>query len=174
MWVTQTYLGVVEPDAKLFVYYFFEDYNPEQMSFTEQVQSELENLGEAFGDQVSLLMPNPRYAGRIEAEVRENKQLWVSLRGNLPGLFLSRKPLTELKPSDDGCVYIPFNTKEPESVSAIIKHVRGIANETLTWDFANQPKPEPMSFGKRFLDAIELKPGIWGFKIDLRKLGGRD
>jgi hypothetical protein len=171
MWVTQTYLGVVEPDAKLYVYYFFEDYQPQQKSFTEQVQQELEKLGEAFGEQVSLLMPNPRYAGRIEAEVRENKELWGALRGNLPGLFLTRKPLMKLEPTDDGCVYIPFNTTEPESVAAIIRRVRGIANDTLAWDFAHQSKPKDKPFGKRFLDAIELKPGIWGFKIDLRKLG---
>ena len=25
MWVTQTYLGTVEPDARVFVYYFFEN-----------------------------------------------------------------------------------------------------------------------------------------------------
>lgn len=172
MWVTQTYLGVVEPEAKLFVYYFFEDYVPEQKSFTNRVQRELEELGEVFGDKVTLLMPNPRYAGRIEAEVRENRELWASLRGNLPGLFLSRKPLSQLKPSDDGCVYVPFESSDPRKAAAVIERVRGIANDTLSWDFANETPPKSKSFGRLLLDAIELRPGIFGFKIDLKKLTG--
>lgn len=172
MWVTQTYLGIVEPEAKLFVYYFFEDYQPAQKSFTARVQRELEALGEVFGDSVSLLMPNPRYAGRIEAEVRENKELWGSLRGNLPGLFLSRKPLSQLKPTDDGCVYIPFETTDPRKAAAVIERVRGIANDTLLWDFTHEAPPKARSFGRMLLDAVELKPGIFGFKIDLKRLTG--
>lgn len=170
MWVTQTYLGTVDPDAKLLVYYFFEDYAKEQKAFTAKVQQELESLGEAFGDQVSLFMPNPRYAGRVEAEVRENMTLWRSLRGNLPGLFLSRVPLAKLKPTDDGCLYIPFETANPKSAVAIIQRVRGIANETLQWAYEQQPAPAQKSIGGMLLEALELKPGLFGFRIDLKKL----
>lgn len=173
MWVTQTYLGHVEPDAKLFVYYFFENYNREQKAFTERVQQELEQLGEAFGEKVSLLMPNPRYAGRVESEVREFRELWESLRENLPGLFVSRKPLKELKPTDDGCVYIPFDTTDIDKAAAVIQRVRSIANETMSWDFTHLPRPQCSSFRERLGKAIELKPGIWGFSIDLMKLGIR-
>lgn len=169
MWVTQTYLGTVEPDAKVFVYYFYEDYNSEQTAFTQEVQRELENLGEVFGDQVSLLMPNPRYAGQIEAEMRDQGKLWA-LRGELPGLFLSRKPLANLKPDDDGCIYIPFETKDAKGVAEVIQRIRGLAYDTLSSDFANRSEPETESLAKRFGDALELKPGIWGFRIDLRKL----
>lgn len=134
MWVTQTYLGTVEPDADLFVYYFFGDYAEKKERFTQRVQRELERLGEVFGDQVSLLMPNPQYAGLMEAEVRENRPLWESLHGNLPALFVSRKPLAKIEPSDDSSFYIPFETNDPEKAAKIIQRVRGIANETLQWD----------------------------------------
>lgn len=169
MWVTQTYLGTVEPDAKLFVYYFFEDYNPDQRTFTQRVQRELEKLGEVFGDQVSLLMPNPRYAGRIEAEMKNQDKLW-SLHGELPGLFLSRKPLAKLEPDDDGCIYVTFKTQDAKGVAEVIRRIRGVAYETLSSDFAKRSEPKPESLAKRFGAALELKPGIWGFKIDLRKL----
>ncbi len=76
MWVTQTYLGTVEPDVKVFIYYLFEDYNPDQTDFTNAVQFELEKMGAVFESNVSLLMPNPRYAARIEAEVRSIEKLW--------------------------------------------------------------------------------------------------
>jgi hypothetical protein len=49
------------------VYYFYEDYNREQKEFTDRLYRGLEDLGEAFSDKMSLLMPNPRFAGRIEA-----------------------------------------------------------------------------------------------------------
>lgn len=173
MWVTQTYLGHVEADDDLCVYYFFEDYNREQKSFTERVQQELEHLGEAFGDKVSLLMPNPRYTGIVESEVREFRELWESLRDNLPGLFVSRKPLKNLKPTDDGCVYIPFETTDPDKAAAIIQRVRGIANETISWNFAHPSKPQCSSFSERLGEAIELKPGIFGCRIDLKKLWKR-
>jgi|SRR5215213_2504894 len=170
MWVTQTYLGTVEPDAKLFIYYFYEDYNPQQKTFTKRVQRELEALGDVYGDTVSLLMPNPKYAGQIEAEMRKYDWVWSPLKGNLPGLFLSRKPITALEPHDDGCFYIPFETRDAKGVAKVIQRVRGLADDTLNWDFANQPKPESKSFGGRILNALELKPGVWGFRIDLRKL----
>lgn len=174
MWVTQTYLGHVEPDANLFVYYFFENYSCEQKTFTKQVQQELEKLGEVFGDKVSLLMPNPRYAGKIEAEVRRIRYLWESLRGNLPGLFVSRKPLKSLQPTDDGCIYVPFETRDPANAAIVIQRVRCMANETISWDFTHRLPPERPSFGERFGEAIELKPGIFGFRIDLKKLARRE
>jgi hypothetical protein len=170
MWVTQTYLGTVEPDAKLFIYYFFEDYRSEQTNFTESVQAELEKLGELFGDKVSLLMPNPRYAGHIEAEVRENRPLWESLKGELPGLFLSRVPLVRIDREADTCVYIPFPTRDSASVAKIIHRIRRIAGDTLSWDFANQQPPKRVSFAGRLRNAVEIKPGIWGFSIDLKAL----
>jgi hypothetical protein len=44
MWVTQTYLGVVEPDAQVYVYYLFEDYNHEQKEFTDRVPPVIEEI----------------------------------------------------------------------------------------------------------------------------------
>jgi hypothetical protein len=44
MWVTQTYLGGLEPAAKVFVYHLFEDCGPEQTTFTTRVQSHLDIL----------------------------------------------------------------------------------------------------------------------------------
>ena len=174
MWVTQTYLGTVEPDAKVFVYYCFEDYSRGQKEFTKRVQRELEHLGEVFGDKVSLLMPNPRYAGRIESEVRENEALWTSLSGGkLPGLLLSKVPLVKLDNERDECFFIPFETHDPKGVANVIQEVRRLAGDTLNWEFANRPpQVQRKGLGERFFDALELKPGIWGFKIDLRKFAG--
>lgn len=75
MWVTQTYLGTVEPEASVFIYYLYTNYIDAQVEFTNAVQRELEKFGEAYGSDVSLQMPNPNYAEKIEAEVREIRAL---------------------------------------------------------------------------------------------------
>jgi hypothetical protein len=170
MWVTQTYLASVEPDARLFVYYMFEDYVSSQKRFTASVQRALEDLGEVFGDKVSLLMPNPRFAGRIEAEIRSNPDLWGLLRTKLPGLLISKVPLARFENDRDICVYIPFDSEHAAHVADVIQEVRRLTSDTLSWDFAKGSETKKATFGHRLLDALEIKPGIWGFKIDLKKL----
>lgn len=171
MWVTQTYLGTVEPDAKLFVYYFFMDYIDEQKRFTEMVQQELEKMGEVFGGNVSLLMPNPRYANRIESEVRENRALWESIYDKIPGLFISKEPLSKLTSTSDSCFFVSFEGQSRRDVLTAAKTIRKLADETISWDFAHQNSGiKRQSFGSRLDDALELKPGIFGFRIDLRRL----
>ena len=118
-------------------------------------------------------MPNPRYAKRIEAEMRQHDWIWFSLSGKLPGLFLSPKPIIKLKPEDDGCFYISFENQNAKSVAEVINRVRGIANNTLNWDFAKQYQSENKSLGERIYNSIDLKPGIRGFSIDLKKLFGK-
>jgi hypothetical protein len=173
MWITQTYLGNVEPNANLFAYYFFLDYDSEQKRFTEHLQRELEKLGDIYGDQVSLLMPNKRYAGRIEAEVREYRKLWEAVYDELPGVFLSKKPLVQLSPEDNEFVFISFKDQDAKQVAATIREIRGIADDTLAHNFSDKQSPPKPSFVRRLADSIEVKPGIWGIQIDLRKFLSR-
>lgn len=170
MWVTQTYLGDVERDAKLFVYYCYENYNTEQRELTEAIQEHLETIGEVYGDKVSLMIPNTRYAGRIEAEVRELRNLWTAIREYLPGLLLTPAPLMKLRDEHSGCQFVPLKGKNPKHLANVIRSVRDIADEAIATD---TPKIEaPDSFRKRFFDSVEVQPGIWGVKIDLKRLAG--
>jgi hypothetical protein len=170
MWVTQTYLGNVEADAKVFVYYFYCDYIESQNNFTKNLQEELEKLGDLFGGTVSLLMPNPRYEGRIEAEVREIRPLWEALYDRLPGMFLSTKPLSKVRAYDEWCFFVPFEDQSKSAVLDAVNKIRRLADEAITWNYQENAKvPEP-GFTDRFLNAIEIKPGIGGFKLDVKKL----
>ena len=170
MWVTQTYLGIVEPEAKVFVYYLYEDYVDDQKRFTEHLQRELERLGDVFGGQVSLLIPNPRYKGRIEAEVREIRPLWEALHDRLPGLLLSTKPLSQIKGYEEWCFFIPFAGRNRAAVAEAVQKIKGLADEAITWNYQDNAKSREPSFVERIGEAIEIKPGIAGFKIDLRRL----
>lgn len=166
MWLTQSYLGNAEPDAKVFIYYFFQNYNQEQEEFTRRVQHELENLGEAYRDRISLLMPNPRYAHGIESEIRQSGDFYELFEGQLPGLFISPKPLKQIDKANDDCVYLPFTGMGAEDVAATITKMRGLVDSKL---LSGHPVGKK-AFGAKLYDALELKPGIFGFRIDLKKL----
>lgn len=168
MWVTQTYLGDVEPNAKAFVYYLYEEYN-DQGEFTAEVQRKLEDLGQAYGNDISLLMPNPRYAAPIECEARDKLQaLWWALAGKLPGLLFVSQPLSKFDGETGQYFYIPFDSLDVEGVANAINELRGHANE-----FLQRPMPSPSklsAWSKRIYEALELKPNFVGFGIDLKKL----
>ncbi|MGK7941279.1 MAG: hypothetical protein AB4062_14245 [Crocosphaera sp.] len=173
MWVTQTYLGKVEPDAKVFVYYLFEDYNPVQTNFTNAVQSELEKLGDVHKSNVSLFMPNPSYAARIENELRGIQELWWSLNGKLPGILISTNSLSEFDVTKGNYYFASFEQATPQCLAEIIQKLRTLIDEQLKWEFNNPSPKEVISWYKKLYEAIEAKPGLGGFKIDLKKLISR-
>ena len=170
MWVTQSYLSTVEPDAKVFIYYLFEDYNRNQKQFTRQVQRAMERMGEVHGTTVSLLMPNPNYADRIESEMRQIVPLWELIHGALPALLISTKPMKELDMNTEHCFCIPFNETRAHAVAETISKARRLTYETLNYSFSEQEQLPQSSWGKRIGESIELKPGIFGFRLDLIKL----
>jgi hypothetical protein len=60
--------------------------------------------------------------------------------------------------------------KNPKHLANVIRSVRDIADDAIATD---TPKIEkPVSFRERFFDSVEVKPGIWGVKIDLKRLAG--
>lgn len=170
MWVTQTYLGNVEPDAKVFVYYLFEDYNREQKEFTERVQDSLGDMGVLYEPDVSLFMPNPKYAARIEAEVRGIQNLWWSLQGKLPGVFVSTTPLSEFNIQKGNYYFASFNETNPSTAAIVIRNTGKLIDDQLAYEFKNIKPSQEKGLLKRVYEAIETKPGVFGFTIDLKKL----
>lgn len=173
MWVTQSYLATAEPDAKVFIYYLFEDYNPDQVAFTTEVQQRLEHLGESYGGSVSLLMPNPRYAARIESEVRGIQDFWWTLQGKLPALLISTSPLSGFSPASVEYSLISFKNTSPGGAAEAVEKVRRTADAQLRWDFEKTPEKEKVSIWRHFFHALELKPGLAGVRLDLKKLAAK-
>ena len=173
MWITQTYLGHVEPDAKAFVYYLFENYNSEQLAFTELVQRHLEEIGEVFRDNVSLLMPNPRYAARIESEVREKvTEFWWSFQGKLPGLLFTTRPLSQFDGKNGDYYFSSLAGCDAAKASATIAHLRRLIGDQLSAMHARREPEKNISWIKILCDATEAKVGTGGLKIemDLKKI----
>ena len=172
MWVTQSYLATVEPDANVFVYYLFEDYSSEQKHLTQQVQRAMERMGDIHGSKVSLLIPNPRYADSIESEMRQIVPLWQLIHGTLPALLISTKPMKEINTDTEQCVYVPFIEKSPESIAETLKKARDLTYHALMQAELSH-RNNQASLARRIGDSVELKPGIFGFRVDLKKLFAR-
>lgn len=170
MWITQSYLATVEPDAKVFIYYLFEDYNPEQTQFTQDVQREMEKMGEIHNNNVSLLMPNPNYANKIEGEVRQIRPLWEHINGTLPALLISTTPMAKIDENTKHCVYIPFKDATPEAVVETIQQARTLTEETLLKSFEISNQNIKRSWKQRLGESIQLKPSLFGIGIDLKEI----
>jgi hypothetical protein len=168
MWVTQTYLGNPDPKARIFTYYVYEEYSPDQESFTREVQRGLEQLGRTYREKASLLMPNPQYTAEIGGELRDIEQLWWAMAGKLPGILVTRRPLSEFDPHEEFYL-ISFDKLSPNGAAEVIEKVNRTLNEQLSHIFAN-PSIEKKGWWKTFYDALELKPGYGGVRIDLKKL----
>lgn len=169
MWVTQTYLTSPEPDARVHVFYLFEDYVDEQKRFTNRVQAELARLGDAWGKDVALAMPNPHNAEHVEREIRETlgKAYW-DLKPKLPALMIVDTSLNELA-EDAEMEIIPFAGRRAAEIAEVIDAVRTVVNDRLE----RSTGANSVRLLRRVLDALELKPGISGFSIDLKKLRRR-
>jgi hypothetical protein len=108
MWITQTYLSSPESKAPLHIYYLFEDYKDSHVNATKLVQEELERISSVYPN-VCILMPSPRSADRIEAEMRGNQDLWQRFSEDPPGIVVSRKPIEVIDYRSDEIFFIPLN-----------------------------------------------------------------
>lgn len=172
MWVTQTYLGKPDPNAELFVYYVYEDYVPTQARFTKALNEHLGNLGHTYREKVSLFVPNSKFTAPIAGELREIRLLWDAMHGKLPGILIARRPLSEFNPEDEFYL-VPFTGANPRDVAEVVDQVHRTLHEQLSNNRLTQRKLStkgPNGWCERFYNALELKPGYSGVRIDLKKL----
>lgn len=182
MWITQTYVKSPEPDAPLHIYYLFENYRESHRNATRRVQQELESLSDVYPD-ICFLMPNPASADLIEGELRRNQKLWKRLSDFVPGMVISRKPIETLDSTSDEIFIVPLNyagfsergmglLPNSKRFAEAIQRLRSLITEDLDWQHREIGRYEakPTGWLARIVEAVELKPGIAGFRLDLKKL----
>lgn len=174
MWVTQTYLRSPDPKAKVHVYYLFEDYDPKQKSLTDAVQRELALLGQRYGRDVTLYMPEPSSINQIQRELRGIEQLWWNLHNRLPGLLILTTPLEDYCNKNLESFFLPLwvdegPIAEPKKLAEMIQRLTQITDDHLEWDFSRRQSDDKIPKISKLFDAIEMKPGVWGFRLDLKK-----
>ena len=173
MHITQTYLGNYG-NSGLFVYYLFEDYALEQNALTERVQRALDDLGADYMSEVDLFRPNERFAGDIGAEVRKLPAVWEYCAGKLPGFLVCYKPLSEVNPTDDTVVFFSIKDRTENEALEVVTKIRTVVVDQIRSPALPGPEiARGRKFVARFSDALEIKPGLFGISIDLRRLVGR-
>lgn len=170
MWVTQTYLGCPDKEASVWVYYLYENYDSDQQCLTNQIKGELQALGEIYARNVTFMMPQEEYAPTIEKEVRDRRRLWIELKGKLPGIFISKKPLCDVAFLNDDNLYIPFGLSDAAAVKNKFSIIRCTIDGVLKGAQSASDGPPRETFSERIFNALELKPGVAGIRIDLKKL----
>lgn len=175
MWITQTYLTSPEPDAKLHVYYLYENYVEENVIITKRIQRSMEGMGHRFGSDVALIMPNRMSADKIESQVRAIKPLWEMVKVRLPGALICTRPMNDIRFEDGEHFFVSFDSNTllgiEQSAQALTK-ISKLISDQLEYQHREMGSKEPHLGGRgaRFWEAVELKPGIAGFKIDLKIL----
>ena len=171
MWVSQSYLGDPDEDAKVYAYYLFEDYSAEQEGFTRKIEGKLAHIGDQFGPHATILMPNRHNTPRIEAEVRNALgEFWWELQGQLPGILVSTTKLSKLQMEDGQHHFFSLSRCDLDSALDAITSVHRLMQKCVEYQHKN-PTPQPSeTIFKRLLSSVEAKPGIYGFSVDLKKL----
>ena len=163
MWITQSYLAEVEPKSKIFVYYVFLDYMPEQITYTKELQHHLENFGDIFGDKVSLLFPNEKYTAKIGGELRGIEDLWVRIKDDLPGILLCKQPLSKYTKSKNNMVIIPLKNSTKEDAKDIFNNIYKEIDNLLKTHRDND-------YFNKLLKILELKPNFFGIGINIKEI----
>lgn len=174
MWVTQSYLGDPDKDPKVYAYYLFEDYSQEQEAFTKDLEARLAHVGDQFGPHATILMPNRHNTPRIEGEVRNALgEFWHTLQGQLPGLLVTTTKLSEFNIADGTGHFFSLAHCDRDSALQVVLSVHRLMQQCIEHEHANkQPLPKETTLS-RLLASIEAKPGVAGFRFDLRKFFGK-
>ena len=173
MWVSQTYLGCPDPDAKLFVYYLWEEYKG-QRNVPKSTLERLVSAGRAFGADVSLFAPISGAQHEIRSELRSqgNEFFWGEIGPNTPGLLLTEKPLAKFEPKADDYVFF----KLPNNGSANEEMIEGVFN-SLGGECEKRLKKIDDEKESGLLDTIydsaQLKLTFMGLGIDFKPIISR-
>ena len=167
MWLSQTYLGCPDPDARAFVYYLWEEYKGQQ-DVPPEIVERLAGLGRAFGEKVSVFAPIPNAQHEIRSELRTHEYdfFWSRIGPNTPGLLLTDKPLARATQSHgDEYVFFPLpKGGTAESVANVFVSLHRACQE------ATGEKQIGASLLRTILDAVLLKPSFMGIGIDLKAI----
>ena len=126
----------------------------------------LEDLGFVHFKSVDIFIPG-RITHRIFEEILfDFRPQLEGHYGQLPGLLISEVPIEEIKPDSGAYTFIPYGDVPFDQLGDVAQAIVPIIQEH------TRKSAEGLSvgLGRRAWEAFEIKPGLFGFKIDLKKL----
>ena len=134
------------------------------------------NFGNNLADKANVNVPLTGSYSTTRRDVLRlpwNRETWEELdRAKDPFLLITRKPFSSFKPLSDEFITIRF----PEAFSNAAQYVeildeiaRQIKSGANLFQWRNRNR-KSVGFHQRIFEAIEAKPGAFGFSVDLKKL----
>jgi hypothetical protein len=165
MFIVQTYFSnEIAGRAKAYVYYVELPGNP--INLRDPVRDSFRELGDEYGKDVSLFFPDVGSVSRIRDELkRELREYFEIGSKETPCLIISPVVINNIS-GRKNWIYFSLRDRLEISSSEISSTIRDCVEAIEADDLLRE---RPSIFG-RLLEALEAKPGAFGFRLDLRKL----
>ena len=163
------------PARKYWMYLAISEYFENVRPLDDFVQI-LINFGETLEDKAKVTLPLRGAYSRTRRSILRlswDHDTWEDLdRTKDPYLLVLPKPLSSFKPAEDQFIIMRFSeaiSRPTQYVEVLDKIASEIKSGRDIFEWKNRPRKDK-GFPQRLLEAIEAKPGAFGFSIDLKKL----
>ncbi len=176
MRISSRYVGTTLGASRFLFFVLYEDYVQAQQGFVRELDLYLERFARNLGDAGAVVKP---FLGDIDqARVDVFAKPWTRRElleiGKTPGLLMISTDFDSFSPRDDPWLLLHFGEREygdsaghealGDALTSIAQAVR--EGEGDIFESARRAANE---VGPSVGEVFELKPGIFGFSIDLRK-----
>ena len=174
MWITHSYIGVTRGKMRYLFFLLYEDYIESQTQFAHQLDLELERFARRLRDKGAVVRP---FIGDIE-EVKTHilEKNWTrnqreELR-NTPAILMINVDFNEFDPQKHPWFILHFgrhtNYENINQIRDILERISESAFDESV-DLFNVARQAYYNIeAEDIMRMFELRPGIFGFSIDLR------
>ena len=167
MYITQTYLGFVATNAKVYVYFLSEEYMSNQQKDLHDVfLKRAAELGLSTGSDIAVVLPvrgcEMNVLGDLDDEVGSPLQKFYSekIRNELPGLLVTCGPI-DTKEGLSGAIFFSFNTAN-HPFRAAKDFIQDILKEPQGGKFIN--------FLSGLNEVVILHPNFYGVGVNVNAI----
>lgn len=174
MFVTHSYIGTSRRGLRCLFFLLFEDYLEAQRGLSAELTTELERFARNLGDKGAVVLP---FAGDVPAtqqSIRDKR--WphesVELLQNTPAMLMIGTDFDDFDPRYHSWVLFHFGRgtrQEPSKFRSLMEKVVEAVDDETKSPFQVVQMAIRDGHLEDAYGSVELKPGVWGVSVDLRK-----
>jgi len=180
MYVTTTYIGVERGRFHYLFFFVTESYIEANGRIADALQPLLSEFGKQLAEHGAVVKPFDGGASKTFEEVwnrRWSPAQHDQLRDSTPGLLVIDSDFRTFDPAKDPYLFVSFREAmddfgnvKPFEIGGLLSALTDGARRGDIFDsFGEYMKANERTQAKsKAWNALELKPGIWGFKVDLK------
>ena len=178
MWITHSYIGTMRGNMRCLFFLLYEDYIQAQQTLVQGLDRELERFARNLRDRGAIVRP---FLGDID-KVRSHilAKNWSEKQrhelNKTPSLLMINVDFDEFNPQEHPWLLIHFGERITEFWKVTIYRVERILSQIA--ESINDDNIDPFEAARKAyyeiqptdaMEVFEMKPGIFGFSIDLRR-----